>query len=256
MANKTTNFNLTKPLAEEFYNVEDQNGNMDIIDAELKKNADSIAKVKSASAVVTTTGTGAAYLAAVDGITELSAGLTLTIIPHTVSTSTEPTLDLNSLGAKAIKQKLSDSTGGVTAGNSAGWITADKPLTVRYDGTQWVADLMRQNAAELYGTVPISHGGTGSTTAQGAREQLGAEGRHAAKTATLTAAGWSDSSQTVAVEGVTASNTILVAPASDSQEVWGKAGIVCTAQSAGSLTFTCKSVPTAAVTANIVILGG
>ena len=256
MANKTTNFNLTKPLAEEFYNVEDQNGNMDIIDAELKKNADSIAKVKSASAVVTTTGTGAAYLAAVDGITELSVGLTLTIIPHTVSTSTEPTLNLNSLGAKAIKQKLSGSTGGVTAGNSAGWITADKPLTVRYDGTQWVADLTRQNATELYGTVPISHGGTGSTTASGAREQLGAEGKHTTKTATLTAAGWSDSAQTVTVEGVTASNTILVAPASDSQEVWGKAGIVCTAQSAGSLTFTCKSVPTAAVTANIVILGG
>lgn len=82
------------------------------------------------------------------------------------------------------------------------------------------------------------------------------ESKHAAKTATLTAAGWSDKSQTVTVESVTASNTVFVAPASDSQEVWGKAGIVCTAQSAGSLTFTCKSAPTAAVTANIVILGG
>lgn len=82
------------------------------------------------------------------------------------------------------------------------------------------------------------------------------ESKHAAETATLTAAGWSNKTQTVTVEGVTASNTILVAPASDSQEVWGKAGIVCTAQSAGSLTFTCKSVPSAAVTANIVILGG
>ena len=256
MANKTTNFNLTKPLAEEFYNVEDQNGNMDIIDTELKKNADNIAKVKSASAVVTTTGTGAAYLAAVDGITELSVGLTLTIIPHTASTSTEPTLNLNSLGAKAIKQKLSGSTGGVTAGNSAGWITADKPLTVRYDGTQWVADLTRQNAAELTGTVLISHGGTGSTTASGARLQLGAEGKHTTKTATLSASGWSNNIQTVNVSGVTSSNTILVAPTADSQEVWGKAGIVCTAQSAGKLAFTCKSVPSAAVTANIVILGG
>ena len=82
------------------------------------------------------------------------------------------------------------------------------------------------------------------------------ESKHTTKTATLTAAGWSDKSQTVSVEGVTASNTILVAPDSASQEVWGKAGIVCTAQSAGSLTFKCKSVPTAAVTANIVILGG
>ncbi len=89
-----------------------------------------------------------------------------------------------------------------------------------------------------------------------ARIDSTAELKHTTKTATLTAAGWSDKTQTVAVEGVTASNTILVAPASDSQEVWGKAGIYCTAQSAGSLTFTCKNAPTAAVTANIVILGG
>ena len=80
--------------------------------------------------------------------------------------------------------------------------------------------------------------------------------KHAAKTATLTAAGWSDKSQTIAVEGVTASNTVFVAPAPASQEIWGKAQIVCTAQSAGSLTFTCKNAPSAAVTANIVILGG
>ena len=47
MANKTTNYNLTKPLASEFYDVSDQNGNMDIIDTELKKNADEIAGVKA-----------------------------------------------------------------------------------------------------------------------------------------------------------------------------------------------------------------
>lgn len=35
MANKTTNYNLTKPSAEDFYNIDDHNGNMDIIDAEL-----------------------------------------------------------------------------------------------------------------------------------------------------------------------------------------------------------------------------
>ena len=35
MASKTTNFNLTKPSAEDFYDVQVQNDNMDIIDAEL-----------------------------------------------------------------------------------------------------------------------------------------------------------------------------------------------------------------------------
>ncbi len=37
MADKTTNYNLTKPSADDFYDVVVQNGNMDIIDAELIK---------------------------------------------------------------------------------------------------------------------------------------------------------------------------------------------------------------------------
>lgn len=40
MAEKTTNYGLTKPLPEEFYDIGVQNDNMDIIDAELKKQAD------------------------------------------------------------------------------------------------------------------------------------------------------------------------------------------------------------------------
>jgi parallel beta-helix repeat protein len=39
MANFTENYKLKKPLQEEFYNIDDHNGNMDIIDAELKKRA-------------------------------------------------------------------------------------------------------------------------------------------------------------------------------------------------------------------------
>lgn len=37
MANKTTNYNLTKPHPEEFYDINVHNTNMDIIDEELKK---------------------------------------------------------------------------------------------------------------------------------------------------------------------------------------------------------------------------
>lgn len=80
--------------------------------------------------------------------------------------------------------------------------------------------------------------------------------KHIAAAVTLTAAGWSDNEQTVGVNGVTAGNTVIVSPSPTSQDAWAKAGVKCTAQSADSLTFTCKSVPTAAVTANIVILGG
>lgn len=43
MAEKTTNFNLTKPNPEDFYNVNVQNENMDIIDRELKNRTPSLA---------------------------------------------------------------------------------------------------------------------------------------------------------------------------------------------------------------------
>ncbi|UZQ49871.1 hypothetical protein [Clostridium kluyveri] len=42
MANHTTNYNLIKPLGTENYDVENDNSNMDIIDAQLKTNADNI----------------------------------------------------------------------------------------------------------------------------------------------------------------------------------------------------------------------
>lgn len=46
MANKTTNFGLTKPLPEEFYDIGVHNDNMDIIDEKLKKATDAAASAK------------------------------------------------------------------------------------------------------------------------------------------------------------------------------------------------------------------
>ena len=72
-------------------------------------------------------------------------------------------------------------------------------------------------------------------------------------TATLAVASWSSGAQTVTVSGVTASNTVFIAPAPASQEVYTAAGIICTTQAANKLTFTCAETPTAAVTVNVVI---
>lgn len=49
MPNYTPNYNLKKPLGNENYNVADQNGNMDIIDAQMKTNADAINTHKAAA---------------------------------------------------------------------------------------------------------------------------------------------------------------------------------------------------------------
>ena len=47
MATNTTNFNLVKPAQDDFYDIDVQNGNMDIIDAELKKSKDHIANTSN-----------------------------------------------------------------------------------------------------------------------------------------------------------------------------------------------------------------
>ena len=60
---------------------------------------------------------------------------------------------------------------------------------------------------------------------------------------------------TVSASGVTADNAAVVTPDPASMDVYSEAGIVCTAQAAGTLTFTCKTVPTAAVAVNIMVVG-
>ena len=83
----------------------------------------------------------------------------------------------------------------------------------------------------------------------------GYQAQHTTATASLTVNGWSSNSQTANATGVTASNDVIVAPAPSCASDWAAAGIVCTAQGAGTLTFTCETVPTAALTANVVIFG-
>ena len=74
-------------------------------------------------------------------------------------------------------------------------------------------------------------------------------------TATLAVADWSSNTQTVTVQGVTASNTVFVAPAPASNADFVAAGIVCTAQASDSLTFTCTTTPSSAITVNVCIFG-
>lgn len=80
------------------------------------------------------------------------------------------------------------------------------------------------------------------------------DGKHVPVTVTLTASGWQDGSQTVDVAGVTSGNTILVGYSPDSYEAYSDAGIRCTEQGNGTLTFFCESTPTSDVSANVVIL--
>ena len=80
------------------------------------------------------------------------------------------------------------------------------------------------------------------------------DGKKKAVTVSLPASGWAENAQSVNVEGVTAGNTILVGYSPDSFESYSDAGIRCTGQGAGTLTFVCESTPDADVNVNVVIL--
>ena len=74
---------------------------------------------------------------------------------------------------------------------------------------------------------------------------------------TLSASSWDANAktQTVSVAGVTATANLIITAAPDSYMAYAEAGVRCTAQGAGTLTFVCETVPTADVAANVLILG-
>ena len=73
-------------------------------------------------------------------------------------------------------------------------------------------------------------------------------------TVTLAVADWANSTQTVTATGVTASNNVVVSPTPASTDDYVSAGILCTAQASNSLTFTCTTTPSTAISVNVVIL--
>ena len=113
------------------------------------------------------------------------------------------------------------------------------------------------------GTLPIARGGTGSTTAAAARTALGITPANigavtkATASVSLSASGWSGSgpyTQTVSASGVTASNTVIVAPVYASQEKYNDCGVGASAQASGKLTFTAQSKPSSTLSVNVLIL--
>ena len=133
------------------------------------------------------------------------------------------------------------------------WLDANGSVKQCDDSGQWTdtevnikgsdASVTADNIAAALGFTPVSQ-----TQLSGKQDQ------HGKATATLAAANWADNTLTVAVAGVTASNDVIVSPAPASTLAWAKAQVYCSAQGAGTLTFTCTDTPNEDLVANIVIL--
>lgn len=148
MANQTTNYELVKPLASEFYDVEVQNENMDKIDAGMKANADGIKTLQNGQ----------------KNKADLVGGK--------VPSEQLPAMDYEKRGTAA-------STVGTHNENEA----AHPYLLEQIEGCMTAVENHTHSATEIatgtlnanrLPTVPVTKGGTGATTADAARTNLGA----------------------------------------------------------------------------------
>lgn len=72
----------------------------------------------------------------------------------------------------------------------------------------------------------------------------------------ITVANWNATTTcTKTVTGVTTSNSVIVSPAPSSIADYVSAGVYCSAQAAGTLTFTASSTPTADLVVNVMVVG-
>ena len=123
---------------------------------------DQIGAVSSAPVTASSTN-GIAYTATVTGIDSLYVGASFIMLPNRVSASQSVTLNVNNLGAKDVRRRVSSGPSSTASGYNNDWLAANKPVRVMYDGLYWIVDIIQPHASDLMGSVPITKGGTGAT---------------------------------------------------------------------------------------------
>lgn len=108
---------------------------------------------------------GANYTMTIPGIAKLYTGLEIMMIPVINSTTTLPKLNINGLGAVNIKRRISGSTSITVQSETENFLIANQPIRIFYNGSNWICDMARPHATDIYGAVPIECGGTGADNA-------------------------------------------------------------------------------------------
>lgn len=174
----TPNYQLKKPDTSDYFNVQDANGNMDILDSEIKKVSDS---------VNTVTTNGASKLATARNINGVAFDGTKDItINATASGGNAATADKLAT-ARTISGVAFDGSSNITLSaatvgaaaashvHSAGDVTSGT-LPVARGGTGQTTVAAVRNAFGLgntTGAVPVANGGTGQTTVAAMRNAFG-----------------------------------------------------------------------------------
>ena len=74
------------------------------------------------------------------------------------------------------------------------------------------------------------------------------------KTITLLSNNWSNNNQTVVFDGLTLTSFVFISPVGN-PSAYAEAGIYCSAQGVGSLTFSCENTPSADIEVNVFVMG-
>ena len=236
---------------------------------------------------------GRTYTCTISGITELTAGVSFIGIPSIESTNKTVSVNVNGLGKKLIRRRVSNRSGLSTIGGSNNWLTSGSPLEFIYNGTCWlVADMTEPHAEDLMGSVPIANGGTGASDGATGLANLFAAGSTvlssnqygdtlpdagtagrlffkkgnaaAAKSIkvseTISSTGWSNKTYTINNSNITATNVIELLPRENNgttqaqMEVLSGAMIIGGTQAVGSIQLVALGdVPTIDIPVTLII---
>ena len=124
--------------------------------------------------VTATSADGKVYTATVEGMDSLEVGKEIIIIPDYTTTITNPTLNVNGLGAKYLRCTVAGNNTTTTTSSTNDWLYSGKPVKVRWNGSFWATDIIGSvDGNSISGIIEIENGGTGATTVEQALANLG-----------------------------------------------------------------------------------